>query len=103
VGNSALWAATVAKRGGLPVRKALPEGGRMAQHAPNASDGLRLNPAALAVADAAHVLTLLGGGEVTEAMLRADIEAGAPTNADGSLNLVHYAAWLVKEMARGDD
>jgi hypothetical protein len=35
-------------------------------------------------------------------MLRADIDAGAPANADGTINLVHYAAWLVKEMGRGD-
>ncbi|MCE7974816.1 MAG: hypothetical protein DYG92_10935 [Leptolyngbya sp. PLA1] len=64
----------------------------------------RLNPAALSVADAARVLTRIGGvggKPVTEAMLRADIDAGAPTNADGSLNLVHYAAWLVKEMSVG--
>ena len=61
----------------------------------------RLNPAALPVADAARVLTRIGGPggkPVTEEMLRADIDAGAPTNADGSINLVHYAAWLVKEM-----
>jgi hypothetical protein len=106
VGNSALWAATVAKHGGLQARKARPEGEGMAQHAPNADrggDASRLKPAALAVADAARVLTRLGGSEVTEAMLRADIDAGAPTNGDGTLNLVHYAAWLVKEMARGDD
>jgi hypothetical protein len=63
----------------------------------------RLNPAALPVADAARVLTRLGGKPVTEAMLRADIDAGAPTNADGTLNLVHYAAWLVKEMSAGGD
>jgi hypothetical protein len=63
----------------------------------------RLNPAAMPVADAARVLTRLGGKPVTEAMLRADIDAGAPTNADGSVNLVHYAAWLVKEMAAGGD
>ncbi|MBX3404555.1 MAG: hypothetical protein KF699_14180 [Phycisphaeraceae bacterium] len=62
----------------------------------------RLNPAALPVADAARVLTRLGGKSVTEEMLRADIDANASTNADGTLNLVHYAAWLVKEMvARG--
>ena len=63
----------------------------------------RLNPAAMPVADAARVLTRLGGKPVTEAMLRADIESGAPTNADGSVNLVHYAAWLVKEMSAGGD
>lgn len=82
----------------------------MAQHAPNSAshsggggDPGRLNPAALSVADAARVLARLGGSEITEAMLRADIHAGAPTNGDGTLNLVHYAAWLVKEAARGDD
>ncbi|MGQ0627202.1 MAG: hypothetical protein ACT4PL_03775 [Phycisphaerales bacterium] len=63
----------------------------------------RLNPAALLVADAARVLTRLGGKPVTEAMLSADIDAGAPVNADGSINLVHYAAWLVKEMSAGGD
>ncbi|MBL9031372.1 MAG: hypothetical protein JNM80_06660 [Phycisphaerae bacterium] len=59
----------------------------------------RLNPGALPVADAARVLTRLGGKAVTDVMLRTDIDAGAPVNADGTLNLVHYAAWLVKEMA----
>ena len=78
------------------------------EHAPSSGpDGgpaqgmSRLNPAALPVADAARVLTRLGGKPVTEAMLRADIDAGAPTNAGGTLNLVHYAAWLVKEMSVG--
>lgn len=63
----------------------------------------RLNPAALSVADAARVLSRAGGFPVTEEMLRADIEAGAPTNTDGTVNLVRYAAWLVKEVsARAD-
>jgi hypothetical protein len=35
-------------------------------------------------------------------MLRDDVAAGAPTNADGTINLVHFAAWLVKEMGRGE-
>lgn len=78
------------------------------EHAPSSGQGggtpaARLNPAALPVADAARVLTRLGGKAVTEAMLRADINAGAPTNPDGSINLVHYAAWLVKEMGAGGD
>jgi len=54
------------------------------------------------VADAARVLSRAGGSPITENLLRADIEAGAPTNADGTINLVHYAAWLVKEAERGD-
>ncbi|MEQ8789492.1 MAG: hypothetical protein RIC55_24570 [Pirellulaceae bacterium] len=61
-----------------------------------------INPAALALADAARLLAKVGGPSITEAMLRDDVESGAPTNADGTLNLVHYAAWLVKEMGRGD-
>jgi hypothetical protein len=63
----------------------------------------RLNPGALGVADAARVLTRMGGKPVTEEMLRADMAAGAPTNANGTINLVHYAAWLVKEMSVGGD
>ena len=58
------------------------------------SAAVRVNPAALAVADAARLLAKAGGEPVTEAMIRADIEDGAPTNQDGTVNLVHYAAWL---------
>ena len=57
---------------------------------------------ALTVAQAAKVLSAAGGRRITEDMLRADIDAGAPVNADGTINLVHYTAWLVKEMAGGD-
>jgi hypothetical protein len=60
-----------------------------------------LNPKALSVADAANVLSKAGGAKVTEEMLQADITAGAPTNADGTINLVHFAAWLVREIAHG--
>jgi hypothetical protein len=42
------------------------------------------------------------GAKVTEESLKADIEAGAPTNADGTINFVHYAAWVVKGAARGN-
>ncbi len=58
----------------------------------------QLNPAALSVTYAARLLTKVGGQTVSEAALRADLEAGAPTNPDGTINLVHYAAWLAKEM-----
>ena len=58
-----------------------------------------LNPQALRLADMARVLSASGPSPVTVEMLQADIDDGAPTNADGTMNLVHYAAWLVKEMA----
>jgi hypothetical protein len=57
---------------------------------------------ALTPAQAAKILAAAGNRRITEAMVRADIEAGAPTNADGTLNLVHYAAWLAREAAHGD-
>jgi hypothetical protein len=50
----------------------------------------------------ARLLSAAGPKAVTVEMLQSDIDAGAPTNADGTLNLVHYVAWLVKELARGD-
>jgi hypothetical protein len=61
-----------------------------------------LNPVALTVADAALVLSRVSGERVTEGMLQTDRDAGAPSNADGSINLVHYAAWLLKESRGGD-
>jgi hypothetical protein len=61
-----------------------------------------INPAALALTDAARLLAKVGGPSITEEMLRGDVKAGAPTNPDGTINLVHYVAWLVKEMGRGD-
>ena len=62
-----------------------------------------LNPQALRLEDLARILSASGPRPVTVEMLQADIDDGAPTNADGTMNLVHYAAWLVKEMAHGRD
>jgi hypothetical protein len=61
-----------------------------------------LSPTSLPVADAARLLARVGGQAVTLEMLQADLAAGAPANADGTMNLVHYAAWLVREMASRD-
>jgi hypothetical protein len=61
-----------------------------------------LRPTSLTVADASRLLTKAGGQPVTIAMLEADLAAGAPANADGTINLVHYAAWLVREMSARD-
>jgi hypothetical protein len=59
-----------------------------------------LNPTAMLFPDAARLLSAVGGKPISEATIRSDIEAGAPRNQDGTLNLVHYAAWLVREMGR---
>ena len=60
--------------------------------------GGRLNPQALSLEDLARILTASGWKPVSVAMLRDDIDDGAPTNADGTVNLIHFAAWIVKEM-----
>ncbi|MEW6198064.1 MAG: hypothetical protein AB1601_05290 [Planctomycetota bacterium] len=63
----------------------------------------KLNPTALPLADAARLLSAVGGQAVTVEMLQADVATGAPANGDGTLNLMNYAAWLVKEMAARAD
>ena len=59
-----------------------------------------LNPNALTPADAARLLSKAGGKTVPVELIEKDVADGAPTNADGTINLVHYAAWLVREMGR---
>ena len=71
------------------------------EHAPSSDVSPRLNPAAMTVEDAAKLLTRAGGVRISESQIQADIEANAPTNADGTINLVQYAAWLVRELAKG--
>lgn len=63
-------------------------------------NGKRLDPAAIVPKDLAALFAKLTGRQITAEMIQADITAGAPTNRDGSINLVHYAAWLVKELPR---
>ena len=61
----------------------------------------KLSPTAMPLEDAAGLLTALARHAITVDMLRMDVVAGAPLGADGTLSLVHYAAWLVKELADG--
>ena len=50
---------------------------------------------AISPRDAAILITKAGGFTVSEAMIVADLDAGAPQNPDGTINLMTYAAWLV--------
>ena len=61
-----------------------------------------LNPQALSLEDVARILTASGWKPVSVDMVRADIDDGAPVNPDGTINLIQYAGWLVKEMASAD-
>ncbi len=57
---------------------------------------------ALTPGQLAKVLSSAGSRKITEAMVSSDITGGAPTNSDGSINLIHYTAWLVQEISSGD-
>jgi len=63
---------------------------------PGSQPAGRVDPLALTVAQAAKILSAVGGGRVTEEMIRRHIAEGAPTTPDGRINLVNYAAWLNK-------
>lgn len=48
----------------------------------------------------AALLARASGKAITTAMIEADVAAGAPSSPDGTIGLVRYAAWLVREAAR---
>lgn len=66
------------------------------------ADPPQLNPSVLSVDQVAQILSAAGGRPVTIAMVESDLVAGAPRNANGTINLVMYAAWLLKDRGRGD-
>lgn len=52
------------------------------------------DPGALTPAEAARIL------RVPPETIAKHLEAGAPAGPEGRINLVHYAAWLVQQLAR---
>ncbi|GAA4446934.1 hypothetical protein [Novipirellula rosea] len=61
-----------------------------------------VDPTKLSVAQLSKLLSNAYRQRVPEEQIAADIEAGAPTNVDGTINLVVYTAWLLQEMNHGD-
>ncbi|QEG02332.1 hypothetical protein Mal15_64190 [Stieleria maiorica] len=61
-----------------------------------------LNPNAMTAEQTAALFSKLRQRKVPVAEIEADIEAGAPTNAAGRLNLLNYTAWMLKEAGRGE-
>lgn len=57
-----------------------------------------VNPASLSIEDMSRLLSGVGGRKIEAEQVQADIDAGAPVGADGRMSLVHYAAWLVREV-----
>lgn len=60
-----------------------------------------LSLTALSVPDVVRLLVKSGARNISEEKVRSDIESGAPVNADGTMNVVHYTAWLAREVAHG--
>jgi len=58
----------------------------------------QMNPTSLGVEEMAKLLSAAGQKRITPEQVKADIDAGAPVGGDGRMNLVHYAAWLVREV-----
>jgi hypothetical protein len=57
-----------------------------------------VNPASLSIEEMSLLLSAGGGRKVTPEQIQADIDAGAPVGREGRMNLVHYTAWLVREL-----
>ena len=57
-----------------------------------------VNPLAIPLAELAAMLTKVSGRTVSVEQLQLDVASGAPATADGRVNLVHYAAWLAREV-----
>ena len=61
-----------------------------------------VDPTKLPVEQAAKLLAAAYRERIDPEKIRLDIQNGAPVNADGTINLVHYSAWQAKEMGRGE-
>jgi hypothetical protein len=56
-----------------------------------------LNPLALSPDDLVMILKKSGCKMMTVELLRRDMDGGMPPNGDGTINLVTYVAWMMKE------
>jgi len=79
---------------GVPAQSADSAGPGAPPAAPGASEPA--NPTALTVAQVARMLA------IPEEKVREHLAAGAPQDASGQINLVHYAAWLNQRLKELD-
>jgi hypothetical protein len=69
----------------------------MAESNPNPVPA-EVNPMSLSIEDMSRLLSAGAGRKISAQQIQADIDAGAPVGHGGRMNLVHYAAWLVREV-----
>ena len=60
------------------------------------------NPTALPKELVVRALNLAGSRSLSMETLEADIASGAPVNEDGTMNIIAYAAWILKGNLNGD-
>jgi hypothetical protein len=67
------------------------------------SDGKSpIDPNRLTREQAAKLLSVAAKIRISEDLIAEDLARGAPQNKDGTISLVAYGAWLLKEMSRGE-
>ena len=62
----------------------------------------QVDPTRLPIEQAAKLLSAAYRERIDALKIQEDIDSGAPTNSDGTINLVNYAAWQSEEMGRGE-
>jgi hypothetical protein len=62
----------------------------------------QVDPTRLSIEQASKLLSAAYRERIDASKLQDDIDSGAPTNSDGTINLVNYSAWQAEEMGRGD-
>ena len=62
----------------------------------------QVDPTRLSIEQAAKLLSAAYRERIEVAKIQDDVDVGAPTNSDGTINLVNYTAWQAEEMGRGD-
>ena len=63
----------------------------------------QLNPLALSRENLVTLLKKAGFRDMTSEMLQEDIDGGVPVNADGTISLIKYMAWLIREVNGNGD
>ena len=63
----------------------------------------QVNPAALTVEQVSQLLSAAGAKRADIETIRRHIAAGVPVSVEGKVNLVHYMAWLMREVSHGEE
>lgn len=62
----------------------------------------QVDPTRLTIEQASKLLSAAYRERIEVEKIQVDIDSGAPTNPDGTLNLVNFTAWQAKEMGHAD-